>query len=824
LKFQFLSRKINGVAWRKSSGVIIGILGSQFEKVEGMNMGRSKFFGGRNAILIFVGLMLVVSAGQAREKAAAKYKVNLVVALKVQSFLPGEVRLLSGPFKHAMDMDALYMLSLRPDRLLSWFRKDAGLPPKAPVYGGWESLGLAGHTLGHYLSACSRMYLDTGDKRFLELVNYIVNQLDSCQMANGNGYVAAIPDGKNIFGRVSRGEISSEHGMDGWAPWYTIHKLMAGLRDSYLYCGNEEARTVMVRLAGWVYETTKNLSFAQWQIMLNVEYGGINEVMADAFAITGNRKYLEAARKFYDDRVLGPLSEQHDDLNGFHANTQFPKIIGLERIYELTGDTNLNATAKFFWRTVVYHHSYVTGGNSDGEFFGPPDTLNDYLNYNTTESCNTYNMLKLTRHLFLHDPKPEYADYYERAVWNHILGSQNPEDGMMCYYIPLEPGGHKTYNTPFNDFWCCTGTGMENHSRYNDNIYFYDDSSLYVNLFIPSELNWIEKGVRVRQETDFPETGKVKFVIRCAKPVKLSFRIRHPFWATKEFSIKVNGKAVELDSRPQSYAVLDRVWKNGDVVELDMGLFLRTESMPDNPNRIAVFYGPILLAGDLGAVGDTSRIPALVTNMKPASDWIGPVQGKSVTFVTKDVGKPKDVQMVPFYELYNGRYSVYWDLYTDKSWQAKQAEDQQELKEEKDFDARAIDAVNIGDTLDEHNHGFSGYIEQTGESMGRHWVDATWSGWFSFKLKVDPDTLNDLVVTYWGSEPLKGKYNISVDSENIAIKTPSVIKQGRFFNVEYPLPDSLVKGKNDVTVKFQTPPIGAAGRVFGIRIVKSESK
>jgi DUF1680 family protein len=769
-------------------------------------------------------LILSLHSGFSRENVRTKYKINPIIPFIVQPFSPGEVRLLDGPFRHAMEMDSAYMLSLEPDRLLSWFRKDAGLTPKAPVYGGWESLGLAGHTLGHYLSACSRMYLDTGDKRVLERVNYIVNQLDSCQMANGNGYVAAIPDGKNIFGRVARAEIDSAHGMEGWAPWYTIHKLMAGLRDSYLYCGNQEARKVLVRLANWVYETTKNLSHDQWQIMLNVEYGGMNEVMADAYAISGDKKYLEVARKFYDNRVLKPLSEQHDDLDGFHANTQFPKIIGLERIYELTGDTKLDSTAKFFWRTVVYHHSYVTGGNSDGEVFSPSDTLNDYLNYNTTESCNTYNMLKLTRHLFFHDPRPEYADYYERAVWNHILGSQNPQTGMMCYYIPLEPGGNKTYNTPFNDFWCCTGTGMENHERYNDNIYFHDNSSLYVNLFIASELNWIEKGVRVRQETDFPETGKVKFVIDCSKPVKLSFKIRHPFWATKEFSIKINRKPVELQSKPQSYATLDRIWKNGDVVELDMGLFLRTESMPDNPNRIAVFYGPILLGGDLGSAGDTSRIPALVTNMRPVSDWLEPVQGKPLTFRTENVGAPEDVEMVPFYQLYNRRYSVYWDLYTDKSWQTEQAEERQWMEEEKDLISRMIDAVAIGDTLSEQNHGFAGNIIQTGEMAGKPFVDATWSGWFSFKMKVNPDTSNALVVTYWGSEPLREKYTIMVDTEMIAAKTPSMIKSGRFFNVEYPLPESLVKGKTGVNVKFQVPPIGAAGGVFGVRTVKYVSK
>ncbi|HQT90519.1 MAG TPA: glycoside hydrolase family 127 protein, partial [Candidatus Kryptobacter bacterium] len=381
-------------------------------------------------------ILSLTARSSAQENAAADYKIQPLVRPLVVPFAPGDVRLLPGPFRHAMEMDSSYLLSLEPDRFLSWFRKDAGLKPKAPVYGGWESEGLAGHSLGHYLSACSRMYRDTGNREFLKRVSYIVDQLDECQKANGNGYVAAIPGGKELFAKVSRGEIESA-GFNlngGWSPWYTIHKLFAGLRDGYLYCGNEKAKRVMVRLADWVYETTKILDEAQWQKMLICEYGGMNELMADVYAITGNTRYLTLAEQFYDHRVLDPLAEGQDDLPGLHANTQFPKIIGAERIYELTGDAKYDSIARFFWKTVVYHHSYVTGGNSDGEYFGPPDTLNDYLNSNTSESCNTYNMLKLTRHLFCHYPLAQYPDYYERAVWNHILASQKPADGMVCYY------------------------------------------------------------------------------------------------------------------------------------------------------------------------------------------------------------------------------------------------------------------------------------------------------------------------------------------------------------------------------------------------------
>jgi DUF1680 family protein len=755
----------------------------------------------------------------AQNKIGAKHEIQPVARPLVVPFAPGDVRLLPGPFRHAMEMDSSYLLSLEPDRFLSWFRKDAGLKPKAPVYGGWESEGLAGHSLGHYLSACSRMYRDTGDREFLKRVNYIVDQLDECQKANGNGYVAAIPGGKELFAKVSRGEIESA-GFNlngGWSPWYTIHKLFAGLRDSYLYCGNEKAKRVMVRLADWVYETTKNLDEAQWQKMLICEYGGMNELMADVYAITGNNRYLTLAEKFYDHRVLDPLAEGHDDLPGLHANTQFPKIIGAERINELTGDAKYDSIARFFWKTVVYHHSYVTGGNSDGEYFGPPDTLNDYLNSNTTESCNTYNMLKLTRHLFQHYPLAKYADYYERAVWNHILASQNPADGMVCYYLSLQQGGHKKFMTPFNDFACCTGTGMENHARYNDNIYFHNDSTLYVNLFIASELNWALKGLRLRQETEFPKTGIVKFVISCDKPERFAMMIRHPFWATKGFTVKINGMEVNAASKPQSYLQLDREWKNGDVVELDMQLFLRTESMPDNPNRVAVFYGPILLAGNLGPIDSDSRIPVFVTDGKPVDEWVTQPRKDELVFRTHGVGRPNDVELVPFYHVHDIRYSVYWDLYDEQGWQAEDSAYRADRDFEKNLEARTIDFVKIGDAQSESEHKLAGDTTGVGSFNERMWRQTSDSGWFSYVLRIRPDTANDLVATYWGGERWERVFDILVDGVKVATQTLKMNEPGKFFHVSYALPVALCKGKSEINVRFQPHPGGTAGGVFGLR-------
>ncbi len=459
--------------------------------------------------------------------AISRSDVNKAFSPQAEPFPLTQVRLLDSPFKQAMDLDGKYLLSLEPDRLLSWYRKEAGLQPKAPVYGGWESTGLAGHTLGHYLSACSLMYQSTGDTRFLERVNYIVGELAECQQANGNGYIAAIPKGKDIFGKVAQGVVNNQGGLNGgWAPWYTIHKEMAGLIDANQLCGNAQALVVATNLANWVDATTANLTDDQWQTMLAVEYGGMNEALANLYGITGNPRYLQVAEKFYDHAILDPLAAGNDDLTGKHSNTQIPKINGLARLYELTGDQRYAGSAKFFWDQVALHRSFVIGGNGDNEHFFSTNDFAQHLSPATAESCCTYNMLKLTRHLFEWSPDAVEMDFYERALYNDILASQDPETGMFVYLMSLKPGHFKTFSTPTNAFWCCVGTGMENHSKYGDTIYFHNDQSLYLNLFIPSELTWPEKNLVVRQETQFPESDRTKLDFKCQTPVPLALKYR----------------------------------------------------------------------------------------------------------------------------------------------------------------------------------------------------------------------------------------------------------------------------------------------------------
>lgn len=615
-----------------------------------------------------------------------------------------DVRLREGQFQHAQQKDANYLLSLEPDRLAAWFRKEAGLPPKGEVYGGWEIKGVAGHSAGHYLSACSMMWQATGDHRFLERVHYMVSELTLCQQANGNGYVAAIPGGKEAFARVARGEIVTEpfYLNDVWVPWYTMHKVFAGLRDAYLFCDNTNALQVARGLADWTIATTRNLSERQWQKMLDCEHGGMNEVLADLYAITGEAKYLGLAKKFCHRAVLDPLAAHHDQLAGQHANTQIPKLTGCARLYELTGEERFGSASQFFWETVTRHHTYVTGGNSDDERFGKPDRLNDRLSDKTAESCNTYNMLKLTQALFCREPGAALADYYERALWNHILASQNPDDGLVCYYLPLRPGARKNFMSPFDSFACCTGTGMENHARYGEAVYFHSAETLYVNQFIASELNWRAKGMRIRQETDFPNSGRVRLVIACEKPVNATLQIRRPFWAVGDFKINLNGRKLNVTSTPQSYIPIEREWKDADLVEIELPLSIRSEAMPDNPNRIAICYGPIVLAADLGpakqdrvapvlvssgksslldktptvamvSIPEQRLIPLIIANQLPASRWVKPAPGEPLAFRTVGVGRPADFDLLPYYQIHDHRYSVYLDLCTEKQWKVRES-------------------------------------------------------------------------------------------------------------------------------------------------------
>ena len=538
---------------------------------------------------LIIGWLLVigiVSVGRACEHCAA-LAVGNVVPAKVKYFGLKDVRLLDSPFKNAMDRNAAWMLEMDMDRLLSNFLKNAGLEPKGESYGSWESMGIAGHTLGHYLSAVAQQYASTGDERFKQRVDYIVHELDSCQQYFVNGFIGGMPGGDRVFKQVKKGIIrSAGFDLNGlWVPWYNEHKTMMGLNDAYLLAGNETAKKVLVNLADYLVDVLAGLTDEQVQTMLNCEFGGMNEAFAQVYALTGDKKYLDASYRFYHRRLMEPLAEGKDILPGLHSNTQIPKIIGSARQYELTGNLKDERIAEFFWTTMVNHHSYANGGNSSGEYLSTPDKLNDRLTHSTCETCNTYNMLKLSRHLYEWTGDPKYLDFYEKALYNHILASQHPETGMTCYFVPLAMGTRKDFCDKYNSFTCCMGSGFENHSKYGGAIYSHgsDDRSLFVNLYIPSVLTWKEKGLKVRLETVYPENGRVTLKVVEGERQPLALNLRYPVWAGEGIVVKVNGTKQKITSKPGSFVTLERKWKAGDRIELNIPMNLYTKEMPDNP-------------------------------------------------------------------------------------------------------------------------------------------------------------------------------------------------------------------------------------------------
>jgi len=513
------------------------------------------------------------------------------VSWRVRPFPMKQVRLGEGPCKIAMEADRQYLHSLPPDRLLHAFRINAGISTSAQPLGGWEApdCELRGHYAGgHYLSACALMYASTGDEDLRNNANMVVAELAKCQDTLKGGYLSAFPI--EFFDRLRNRERV-------WAPFYTIHKIMAGNLDMYVYCGNEQALDVVQKMAGWVAGYTGPLSYDHMQRILGTEFGGMGEVLCNLYAVTGKEHYLELAQRFDKKLFFDPLAAHRDELKGLHVNTHIPQVIAAARYYELTGERRYRDIAEYFWDEVVSQRSYCTGGTSNGESWNTdPGKLSTELSTNTTECCCAYNMMKLTRHLFGWSPDARLMDYYERTLFNHRLGTINPEDGTMMYYLPLAAGYWKTFGKPFDSLWCCTGTGSEEYGKLTDTIYFHDDDSLYVNLYIDSQLEWPEKGLRVKQETRFPEEQGTTITVAAKSPTQFAINLRIPYWV-EGGNVKINGAIVPAFASPSSYLSLNRIWKSGDKIELSLPMGLHIDSMPDNETIQAAMYGPLVLAG-----------------------------------------------------------------------------------------------------------------------------------------------------------------------------------------------------------------------------------
>src|SRR5438105_3027305 len=514
------------------------------------------------------------------------------------------VRLTGGPLKHAQGVDSGYLLELEPDRMLADYCKRAGLEAKAAGYGGWDGDGrnVSGHIAGHYLSAVSLMYAATGDARFKEQTDYLVKEMKEVQDKNGDGYLSAIEGGREKFAEVAKGNIrSSFFDLNGmWSTWYTLHKTFAGLRDAYHYTGNRTALEVETKFATWAESILSKLDEAQTQKMLNTEFGGMNEVLADLYADTGDKRWLDLSHHFDHHAVLDPLAQHQDILAGLHGNTQVPKLIGYLARYIYTGDKTDGAAAEFFWDAVALHHSYATGEHGRDEYFGPPDKLGDRVEGRTDESCNVYNMLKMTRRLFAIHPEIKYAEFEERALFNHVLGSIDPEDGRTCHMVPVGRGVQHEYQDMMRGFTCCVGSGMESHGLHGDGIYYETGDKLWVNLYAPSTANWQSAGVTIATETTFPEGDSATLRISTPKAKQLTLALRRPSWAGTGFTVKVNGVAVKEVAKPGSYIEVKRTWKNGDTVALTLPKSLRIEPTPDTPTPLALFGGRLWLPGVRG--------------------------------------------------------------------------------------------------------------------------------------------------------------------------------------------------------------------------------
>lgn len=627
---------------------------------------------------------------------------------RARPFALSSVRLLPGPFQTAQALDQRYLLSLSTDRLLHGFRVNAGLAPKAARYGGWESEDLCpGHTLGHYLSACSMMWASSGQEAFQPRVNHVVDELHACQQAAGSGLVCAFPDGEAQLRNAVAGRAVTG------VPWYTMHKIMAGLCDAHVHAANPRALAVLVRLADWMVEATQASGEERFQQMLNVEHGGMNEVLANLHALTGDARHLRLALRFNHQAVLDPLAEGRDALDGLHSNTQIPKVVGFARLAETTGEERYAKAARYFWGTVVHRRSFATGGNGDGEHFFPPaDAAQHLASAKTMETCCTYNMLRLTRALFTAEPSVAYADYHERALFNGILASQDPDSGMVTYFQSTRPGYPKLYGTPERSFWCCTGTGMENFAKLGDSIYFRDANdadgagahestkgrsrvthpprgaddatrrpggTLYVNQFIASTLDWADKQVRLRQTTAFPDEANTRLSIQVARPTRFALRLRHPAWCP-HLTVQLNGRPLTESHEPGRYVELDRVWHEGDVIDVAFPMRLHLQPLPGASDIAAVMVGPIVLAARMGREGmqpgddivagqyaygevlkTEAALPHLALGGGALEDAVRP--GDAPLSFRARTGTPAGgIELVPFHRIAHERYSLYCRL------------------------------------------------------------------------------------------------------------------------------------------------------------------
>ena len=771
--------------------------------------------------------------------------------LYADEFPLGDVTLLEGPLKKARDLNINTLLKYDCDRLLAPYLKEAGLTPKGKSYPNWD--GLDGHVGGHYLTAMA-INAATGDKECQKRMEYFISELQACADANarnhpewGKGYVGGVPGSDRIWGNFKKGNFGPYYG--AWVPFYNIHKMYAGLRDAWVYCGNEQAKQLFLGFCDWAIDLTAGLTDAQVERALDTEHGGMNEVLADAYAITGEQKYLDVARRFSHRRLLNPLMQRRDILDNMHANTQVPKVIGFERIAELGGDEAYHTAGAYFWDIVTGERTLAFGGNSRREHFPSKEACQDFVqDIDGPESCNTNNMMKLTEDLHRRNPEARFADYYEVAMFNHILSTQHPEHGGYVYFTSARPRHYRNYSAPNEAMWCCVGTGMENHGKYGQFVYTHHANALYVNLFVASELNWKEKGLKLRQETQFPYAESSRITITQSPNTKQSIplMVRYPGWVKPgQFCVKVNGKPVSIVTGPASYVTIDRQWKKGDVVDIQFPMHNSVKYLPNMPQYIALMHGPIMLAMKTGTedlamlIADDSRFGQLAVGKKLPIDQapilvnkdvesiasqLQPIAGKPLHFnlTTKMVNEIRN-ELMPFFELHDSRYMMYWLALSEDSYKdyltnlAKQEQERQALE------ARTTDKVQPGEQQPESDHFMETDNSTVGNTNDVFFRDARDGHYFSYLMQTGGKTDLSLRLKYWGVGDWKNpEFDIFVDDALVTtVNLVGKYRTSQFKFEEYPIPAELLKGKKQVRVKFVAKPHKQVGEIYEVRLIRN---
>jgi hypothetical protein len=765
---------------------------------------------------------------------------------KMENFPLSDVTLLDGPFRQSMMLNTRILLEYDTDRLLAPFLREAGLQPKGRSFPNW--IGLDGHVGGHYVSALALTFAATGDPAVKQRLDYVLSELKRAQDSNGNGYVGGVPNGAPLWNEIKRGNVNAQRNY--WVPWYNVHKIFAGLYDAWRYTGSELAKQMFISLCDWGLDVIAPLNDRQMEAMLAVEFGGMNETYADAYHLTGNVKYLEAAKRFSHREIFDAMTARFDNLDNKHANTQVPKAVGYARVAELTGEANFARAAVFFWETVWRTRSLALGGNSRREHFPAISDARSYIEEREgPETCNTYNMMKLSEILFRMDQKAEYVDFYERAMINHILASQHPQYGGYVYFTPARPMHYRVYSAINSAMWCCVGTGMENYAKFGHFIYTHTGNTLYVNLFMNSELNWRQRNIRIVQNTRFPEEEGSVLVIRTNRQERFTLAIRHPGWTTG-FRVLVNGQDVTpSDTRPSSYISLDRTWNNNDRVEIKLPKSFTVEEMPHVPSYIAIMKGPVLMGAKAGTKALTGLVagddrwahiatgplesafdaPFILGSRREILDKLNnqmlPVTGSTLTFTNPDLfTREQDKRLVlePFYRIHDSRYMMYWLAMPQNEYAAYSRRIMAAERARIALDLRTIDSVATGEQQPEQDHIMNSSNSNRGLHFGETWRDASHGGFFEYNLLTGGHERGvRLMLRYWGNETGNRTFDILIDGrilcrENISGKW----RRDEFINVEYRIPASRLRGKESITVRFQSLPDSIAGGIFDVRLLK----